>query len=420
MAIITFNYNKNLNYAIAYWALEIVLRTFMYIKWEFFQISLKDSINEYIYIILLVISDLLAGFLVLYTQCSIKKKNVSDNSSEKGSAKNEIEYITAEEKKTLHISQNCIYKMIFICIIDYINRAAFFIFYQTNKDANHDNISHKAQKDIIIHLDILARYLFSILILKTKVFKHHKLSLILIIIGFVISIPNDVLEILNSKKYVARLSFIYIGIFVYRAILFPLEDTLIKQIFSKEYILPEYIMFFRGTGELILIIIITPILYFCLFSKESLYFTENAIQIAFNIIIYILSNFVKAFLLMKIIYYFSSQSVAFLIISESLTGSIFSIIRTSKYIEHIKRLYLAIVILIIEFIVILTSTFATLVYDEIIVIKKCGLDANVAKEISNRAKLESDIINLLNNSNNEIEEEEERVKEDEKSEGSKY
>ena len=52
MSFITFNYNKNLKYAIAYWTLEIIIRIFMYFYWDFFQIAVKDSINEYIYLIL--------------------------------------------------------------------------------------------------------------------------------------------------------------------------------------------------------------------------------------------------------------------------------------------------------------------------------------------------------------------------------
>ena len=125
-----------------------------------------------------------------------------------------------------------------------------------------------------------------------------------------------------------------------------------------------------------------------------------------------------------IIYYFSSQSVSFLIISESLTGSICSII---IYFKFFKDTLLGIFIFVIELIVILISTFGTLLYDEIIVIKKCGLDANVAKEISKRAKIEADEISFLNetNNNNEVEEDEEEnkeeeIKEEENIEDSKY
>ena len=47
MSFITFNYNKNLIYAIIYWALEIVYRAFMYLQWNYFSILKRDSTNEY-------------------------------------------------------------------------------------------------------------------------------------------------------------------------------------------------------------------------------------------------------------------------------------------------------------------------------------------------------------------------------------
>ena len=148
-------------------------------------------------------------------------------------------------------------------------------------------------------------------------------------------------------------------------------------------------MFLRGLGEFVLILIITPILYFTLWSGKII-FNENLGKIALSIILYTLSSFIKEYLLMKVIYYFSSQSVSFLIISQSITGSICEIIKYFKSDESaIKSVFL-----IIEIIVILITMFGTLVYDEIIIIKKCGLDTNVATEISSRARSE---INSISN-----------------------
>ena len=61
------------------------------------------------------------------------------------------------------------------------------------------------------------------------------------------------------------------------------------------------------------------------------------------------------------------------------------------------------IFLFIEIIVILITCFGTLVYDEIIVIKKWGLEINVASEITSRANLETSLISIKDD---EIEEEE--------------
>ena len=128
-----------------------------------------------------------------------------------------------------------IFKIILICSLDYLNRSAFFIFYQIFEDAVHDDISDKPQKDLIIHLDILARYFFSILILKAKVFKHHKLAIIIILIGFLILLPTDIISLFFfSTKTISKYMFPYIGILSITGILYPLQDTIIKQIFTND------------------------------------------------------------------------------------------------------------------------------------------------------------------------------------------
>ena len=67
------------------------------------------------------------------------------------------------------------------------------------------------------------------------------------------------------------------------------------------------------------------------------------------------------------------------------------------------------IFLFIEIIVILITCFWTLVYDEIIVIKKWGLEINVASEITSRANLETSLISIKDD---EIEEEEDFEEDD--------
>ena len=167
--------------------------------------------------------------------------------------------------------------MALICSLDYIDRLASFIFYQTNKGAKHENIYHKAQTDIITHLDILFRYIFSIFFLKTKIFKHHKFSIAIICIAFIISIPTDIISIhyFPIENHIdINLTYIYIAVFSIRGIFFPLEDTIVKKVFIEDYILPEHFMFFRGIGDFIIIILVTPILYFSLYAENVFSFGD--------------------------------------------------------------------------------------------------------------------------------------------------
>ena len=165
-------------------------------------------------------------------------------------------------------------------------------------------------------------------------------------------------------------------------------------------------MFIRGIGELILILIITPILYFTFNGGNKIEFNPNVGDITWVVILYTISSFIKEYLIMKVIYFFSSQSVSFLIISESITASICEIILYfNSEGKAIKSVFF-----VIQIIVIFITTFGTLVFDEIIVIKKWGLDLNVAAEISLRAR--SEIISISNFDDDTIEDNDEDGDED--------
>ena len=406
MSFISFNYNKNLRYAFVYWFVEIIMRSIIYLDWDFFHVFQKDSSNEYFFIILQNISDLIAGFFVIYIYFSVQKKPNQDY-SDIASKKSGIELIL-EERKVFTVTKNFIVKIIIICFLDYINRSPFFIFYQTNPEAEHNDISHKAQFDIINHMDIIARFILSIVILKTKVFKHHILSLIIILIGFIILIPYDAILLhLNPNGADEKLTYIYIGIFSFKGILFPLEDIIQKKVFTENYIFPEHLMFIRGVGEMIIIFIVTPILYYTIWinDPELLVLSSNLRDIILLSIFYVSCSCIKTYVLLKVIYYFSAQSVSFLIISESITGSIATII---NFFKSSEQNYVNIIFLIIDIIIILITSFGTLVYNEIIVIKKWGLDLYVTSEITKRALLETNRIKDFDDYDDDDDDEEEK------------
>ena len=202
-----------------------------------------------------------------------------------------------------------------------------------------------------------------------------------------------------------KLTFIYIGYFSFRGILLPLEDNLQKKLFLEYYILPEHLMFIRSLGELVLFIIITPILYFSIWNKDPEYFVlaSSVSSIILLAILYTISSFIKSYLVLKVIYFFSSQSVSFLIISESITGSLAEII---KYFISDNEESVQLVFLLIDILIIIITAIGTLIYDEILVIKKWGLDMNIAHEISKRALKEFGSLYPLNEEEEEEEENE--------------
>ena len=386
MSFITFNYNKNLNYAFIYWALEIIYRSLLHFKSELFQVFKKDSVNEYYFVMLQNISFFFSGFCVLYIHCSVKKKLFKED-SKIISKKLGVQLISDEMPKQFHLTKNIIYKIMLGSAINYLNRLASFIFYQSNPNADSKNIFDKAQFDIITNIDIITRFIISIMAFKMKVHKHHFLSFIIIIIGFVLFILNDFLSINFSEVEIdKKLTYIYIGILSYRGILFPIEDYISKIVFITNYMLPEHYYLLRAIFRLLFFIILTPILYYTLWFNEDETFTlvSNTTNIIIISVIYCIYYFLQDYIILKVIYYFSVQSVAFLLVSESVTSSISEIIKYFTVEQKNSDVY-KIVFLSIDIIIIFLTAFATFIYNEIIVIKVWGLDKNVASAITSRA-----------------------------------
>ena len=64
--------------------------------------------------------------------------------------------------------------------------------------SSYEEVSFKTERDIMILLDIIIRYIFSIYIIKLTIFKHHKWSIFAIIIGFFLIVPMDIVILFNN------------------------------------------------------------------------------------------------------------------------------------------------------------------------------------------------------------------------------
>jgi hypothetical protein len=230
--------------------------------------------------------------------------------------------------------------------------------------------------DYIIALDIIFRHLFSRTILKTEIYRHHKVSSIICLLGFALLISID-FHFINLNLNNA----IYMFIISLRAILFPLEDTINKILFSKSLYLPHYLMFSRGICEFVAFSFITIILKFC---KIELF--EIKIEIL-TILIYAGLFSVKAFCLMEIIYIFNPQYVSFLIISETFREAILMFLE-----EKETKFYTN----ILEVVALTMVLFGTLMYNEIIIINLFGLEAKTKKYLTleQNEEIKEQMVNL--------------------------
>ena len=378
--LFSFNFNINLIYIIIYWILEIFLRITMAYEPEYYTISNNPKDNEFMFIIFPVISKLFSGFIILYVYCVFRK-----NSSSAIINKNELIYENPIDNK---INKYFFLKILFITCLELLSNCSYFIFFLII-DAEKEEVSHKSTKDVITLLDILVRYIFSICILKVRVFKHHMWSIYAMIFGFLLIVPFDICDIYYEEKMhkVYSTSYVIVIFFLlaFKSVIYPLEDTYIKKFFNTYYILPENFLFYISICETIILTIFGLIFYISNILKFDLILSPAVIITS---IIYILTTAVREYILIKIIYLFSSQSVSFLIISQNISVSLIDIINFIKEKDKSNiqpHVYISFPFEIIALVIII---IATSVYDEIIIINRCGLNLNVKRGIIERAQLD--------------------------------
>ena len=242
MSIISFAYDKNYIYMLIYYILEIGGAILEYFDKKTKDNNFKFNIcSQYNKIVLFIFADLLFLPFFIYTKCYLKK-----GKQKRTYSKNEIELIYNDPLSGK--SKNIVLYSILISILDLISRSVYFLFflftYKIKENIEIKKLPKRYNMDYILAIDICFRYLFSRIILKTKIYKHHLVSMIICIIGFLFFVVADLFSIDYNIN-----NLIYSIIILFRAILFPLEDTINQILLSKYFLLPHFLMTYRGIIE---------------------------------------------------------------------------------------------------------------------------------------------------------------------------
>ena len=380
---LSFNCEKILIYFAIYWILDTLINIPSILGEPDSIFLLEDPVqSKYLFVILSSIGDLLSGFLVLYVKKTSKHQaqiKIDEEEEEDEDNKNLKIYnilisysISMNRKKWINRKENII-KLILIGFLEYIGLSVDWIAYAIYGEDFGPYI-FGLEKIVANIINTIARYICTLFILKKYIiYKHHLFSVIMIIIGLLILFINEICIYYHNfiKLESVTKTFIYALILLLKNVIFPIKDTLISQFFINEYLYPEQMQFIRGLIESIIIIIVTPILSLS-FDIKLKFCCEYQI-IIFNIF-FVLQNFFNNYIKLKLISHFSVQCVSFLIIFRTL---IMPLIRITNNIDA--------KFLILHIIGTFIIMFSLLVYDEIIIINKCGLNHNVKRIIQQRA-----------------------------------
>ena len=234
----------------------------------------------------------------------------------------------AGEKKDLNINfiyneektDKCLtFKIIFIIsFIDFICQMLFFGVCIL-RDIKYFNVTENDSSILrnpdflysFLVIDIVSRYIFSSLILKTYFYAHHHLSFFLNFIGL------SILLFIDIKYKIEDYTYLYIIMIIAQYILYSLEDIINKVALNKLFITPESLLFYKGLFSLLYLSILTICLYMVYEIKfpnfDKIFIAKLVCRFYF-----IVFNIIRSVYLVKVIDFFSSEHISFLRVLETI------------------------------------------------------------------------------------------------------
>ena len=313
-----------------------------------------------------VISDCLQGIFVLFHRIKVKKetRNAIENNDN-----------SLFNQKTLNndIENNSTFSsfckiMTKISLVDFFCQLIFLIFALIFEE--DDRIERKNNNYLLL-IDISSRFIFCRIILDTYFYKHHIISMIINIVIFLILGFVDLYYIFFNDYDYKKLIFFFC--LIIQTIAYSLEDVYNKVALSKESLTPYSLLFYKGFFQIPLVIITTIIVLpiknaFSDFNDlDSGYKKYVLIRRA----VFVILNILRSIFLVKVIDKFSSQHLSILKVLESIFMFGYFLI-DGKYANDDDKVNDIIYIPIIAASFIITI-ITSLIYNEILVIKLCGM-----------------------------------------------
>ena len=292
------------------------------------------------------------------TNVDIKK----ESSNDKEGVNDSIDYIDNESLSPIYNSKTIIMFILLLSLMIAIDDLLCILI------EDNDNVFDER----LFYLFFIP--LFSKIILKENIYRHHYLSLLISLISGIFLIIPICLEFNSANDTVQNiLDFV-------KGINFPLFLVIVKYIVEKYFISPLKIILIVGIISLI-INLIGYTIYSLIINDFSLFTdcfdfsqVENKLAVSINLILYILFLTASQLALYLSIFYFSPTLITVTdIISPLFMWIISNFDEEAEIIEEI--------LCPIGY---LTTIFSTLIYNELIIFNCCGLNKNTKKFVNKR------------------------------------
>ena len=370
----------------------------------------KEKQEKFFDIVCNILSDLLTGvihYILIKSDYNNYRKNNNYNNdiNDNIEINDNNEIINKKKRNRISLIFNdetsktkLLYQIIFmISAIDFICQLCFYFGCHANKNIiKNKGISHPIDYLYsFLVIDIVARYIFSRLILKIYFNYHHYLSFILniivLLILFIIDLNCKIKNDRNERNY----SVLFLIIFLLQYILYSLEDIINKVALIKLFIYPESLLFYKGIFSLAYFFVFVIFIFFLGDLELEINFDFKLLYKIIVRIVFILTNIVRSIYLVKVIDIFTSQHISFLKVLETIILFVYYYFdrlikekNEAKYKYAPKYFKNDSVIDLIEINAFLILLFSALIHNEIIIINCTKLKRSTKYFLSIEAELE--------------------------------
>ena len=366
----------------------------------FFESNQRIEI-EFLKLYIYDFGDFLSIIPLMIIKKRMKNKKIEEkmsDDSQSDTSKYTIEYIynKADANKS-----NCstIRNILILTIVDFIAQISSVVFYIVT--IQRKLVVGQANLNSVLVFNILSTIIFSILLLHTKVYRHHIFSLFIDIICLVFLGLIDITIIIQDGNEM-RISAIYISVKIFSSVLYSLENILDKIIMFYNYVSSYVLLVVKSIIQFVYLIIFSfPFIFIDLEDKngnpKSVFLMigdifDDKIYILI-VILYTINSFFYNNLCMKIIDVFSPNHFVISRIFENFGVFIIDLIVNGA--DENKDYVL---IRLLMFILLIIASF---IYTEVLVINICGLGKNTNLFLYYESKEEISSGKMIENNDND-------------------
>jgi hypothetical protein len=352
------------------------------------KIFIDSRAKNFELIIIFAIGDLLCGFFVLIMNIKNKSNDILPIKEKKiPSGK-----IDLAERNALIFNNNRsklkwvpLKRIIYLSVIDLLSQSCSLIYSFIYKEK--ELIIPHHNKNILLMVDIISRFILNKMILKAEFYRHYYLSITLMTISFLILSISDIYYMADedNTKY-----WIYFLKSFLKIILYSFENIEGKIGLNSEFLNPYNLLFYKGIVQSILLIILS--LIFIILKKYYLFiglFDNKEYRfdfITFLIItFYLLTNIITNICIWKIVDIYSVQHLTIGKGGSYFIFYIIAMIRKDLDYQKGKKIYIFYFTDIFGYILLFIGT---LIHNEIIILNFCNLNKYTYIKLKEREEID--------------------------------